>query len=222
MSRKIRIFLVEDHPAMLDGLRRLVSRCGEWELCGESRTVAETLELVPRLQPDVLVLDISLRDGTTLGIIPELLKVCHSLRILLFTMHDAPTYVIKAFRLGARGYVEKSCGSAEVLEAIRKMAGWRAHLSGGIAHGLFQRLPEALRHSDKMGLCATGRRIFYLLGESLTNAEIGERIGFTARSVSDWREQIMGRFSISDPVMFSREAVLWTEVMRVKNPGSGI
>src|SRR5437867_3048102 len=117
--KRARILVVDHHPVVRDGLMRLISRQSDLLCCGEAGTVAETQSAVAREKPDVVILDLRLRDGNVLDLIKMLKAQFPDLRILIFSQFEEPQYIERSLKAGALGYVVKDQPANEVLQAIR-------------------------------------------------------------------------------------------------------
>jgi DNA-binding NarL/FixJ family response regulator len=133
VSRKIRLFLVDDESIVRKGLQLLC--CGEPNLtvCGEAETEDDALEGIMALQPDLAIVDLSLRLGDGLALTKRLHKLCPALKILVFSMHNQVHFASAAFSAGAQGYIVKEEGTEKVLEAIQVVMDGGYYLSGQVA-----------------------------------------------------------------------------------------
>jgi DNA-binding NarL/FixJ family response regulator len=115
MSRLVRVLLADDHAVLRSGLRLLLTSQNEYEVVGEAASGNETLALAEQLQPDLVLLDLSMPALGGLDALPTLRKLAPSARILILTMHDDPQYLRQALKHGASGYVLKKAADAELL-----------------------------------------------------------------------------------------------------------
>jgi DNA-binding NarL/FixJ family response regulator len=128
-----RLFLVDDEPVVLRGLRMLFGQQPRLQVCGEAETEDEALEGILALRPDLAVVDLSLKEGDGLALIKQLHLLCPALKILVFSMHEQAHFVVTAFAAGAHGYVLKEEGTERVLEAIQVLMQGRCYLSEQLA-----------------------------------------------------------------------------------------
>ncbi len=118
---KARIFLVDDEPAVLRGLRALISQDSSLEVCGACQSAPEALAQISALKPDLAVVDLSLREGDGLELTSQLRQTCPALKIVVFSMHSQARYVHAAAAKGAQGYVFKDKGMDDLIPAIHKL-----------------------------------------------------------------------------------------------------
>ena len=131
-----RILLVDDHPLFLDGVRAALSRADDLVVVGEAHAVAGALVAARELRPDVVLLDLGLPDGSGIDATRAILAEAPSVRVLVMTMSAEDDAVVTAMRAGARGYVVKGSGRADLLQGIRTVAAGGAVFSPGVADRL--------------------------------------------------------------------------------------
>jgi DNA-binding NarL/FixJ family response regulator len=132
----IRILLVDDHPLFLDGVRAALSRADDLEVVGEAHDVAGALVAARELSPDIVLMDLGLPDGSGIDATRVILAEAPSVRVLVMTMSAEDDAVVTAMRAGARGYVVKGSGRADLLQGVRTVAAGGAVFSPGVADRL--------------------------------------------------------------------------------------
>ncbi|HVO32988.1 MAG TPA: response regulator transcription factor, partial [Elusimicrobiota bacterium] len=143
VASRARIFLVDDHPIVRQGLSRLINQESDLTICGEAQGISEALQRCAALKPDLAVVDISLEESNGL----DLIKICRArfpkLSVLVLSMHKEALYAERALRAGAKGYIMKQEAPEKVLLAIRKVLRGEIYLSDGMGNKLLQKLTEA-------------------------------------------------------------------------------
>ena len=135
-----RVLLVDDHPLFLDGVRAALAGESELEVVGAAEDRASALEQAALLQPDVVLMDLNLPDGSGIDATRDLLAARPTVRVLVMTMSADDDAVVAAMRAGARGYVVKGAGREELLQAVRTVAARGAVFSPGVADRLRAKL----------------------------------------------------------------------------------
>ena len=138
--RPHRVLIVDDHPIVREGLRALISQQPDLEVCGEAEGVATALELVETSEPDIAVIDISLKDGDGLELIRQIKQSHGSVRMLVSSMHEEGLYARRSLRAGALGYVSKENAARQIIDAIRRVLSGKIYLSDEISDQLLSRL----------------------------------------------------------------------------------
>lgn len=121
MQKKSRIILIEDHPLMRNGIRSIVSDSPDFEIVGEAGTLAEARERFKVIDPDLVLLDVSLPDGVGFDLIPEITSAHPNTRVVLLTMHKESPYLVKAIQDGAWGYVVKDMAPDRLVDTLRRV-----------------------------------------------------------------------------------------------------
>jgi two-component system response regulator NreC len=176
----VKIALADDHAVVRSGLKMLLESEPDLRVVGEAGALEEITDLVSRVDPDVLLLDLHMRGGASLDLIPE---VAERTRVLVLTMQDDPGYARTAMRGGARGYVLKEAEDSELLQAVRTVAGGGTYL----APELGGRLLAASADSE---LTEREREILRMIALGHTNAEMAERLYLSLRTVETHRANI--------------------------------
>lgn len=199
MSTPIRVFLVDDHTVVRSGLRLLLDGQADMLVVGEAATGAEAVDHASRLQPDVIVMDITLPDFDGVEAARRLRDRWPAARILALTMHSEDAYLVAFLEAGGMGYVRKSAADRDLVAAIRTLARGevflqpsgvqaivREHRQAGDAR--FTASPDIL--SDRE------RQVLELTAKGFTSREIGEQLMVSPRTVETYRERIMDKLGL--------------------------
>jgi len=184
----IRALLVNDHQIVRSGVRKVLEATGRIEVVGEAAGVAEALERAGLLRPDVVVLDLTLRDGSGLDAIAELRAA--GARVVILSMQDEPAYARKAFELGAQGYVVKDAADEELADAIDAVLGDRIYVHPALAARLVMGEPED-------DLTERERQILRLIALGYTNQEIAGQLFLSVRTIEAHRRHILDKLRLS-------------------------
>ena len=123
-----KIIVADDHPVVRQGLRRLLEAEPDFVIVGEVTNGLEVADLVERLQPEVLILDLVMPGLSGLAVLPKLQRASPDTHVLVFSMYAYESYVIEALRLGATGYVLKDSGAEEIIRAVREVSAGKRYL----------------------------------------------------------------------------------------------
>ena len=173
----IKVFLVDDHEVVRRGLAELLTSDPDLQVVGEAGTFTEALARIPAARPDVAVLDIRLPDGSGIDLCRELLATNDELRCLILTSFTDEQSMLDAIVAGASGYVVKDIRGMELAEAIKAVGSGKSLLDNRAAEVLMSRLRRDTEQDERLrDLSPTERTLLQLLGEGLTNREIGQRM----------------------------------------------
>jgi DNA-binding NarL/FixJ family response regulator len=198
---KARVFVVDDHPIVRQGLVQLLSQQGDLRVIGEGADVYESLRAIRATPPDLCLVDVTLKDGDGLELIKELKSGTPDVAILVLSMHDEQLYAERALRAGARGYVMKGEPPATLLDAIRRVLAGEVYVSPAMGSALLSRAlghraAEAGTRSSIERLTDRELEIFRLIGAGLTVREIAERLFLSGKTVEAHRENIKQKLGI--------------------------
>jgi DNA-binding NarL/FixJ family response regulator len=184
---KIDVFLLDDHEIVRRGVRELLEAEPDIVVIGEAGTAASALARIPALKPDVAVLDVRLPDGDGVMVCRELRSLMPDLACLMLTSFGDDEALFDAIMAGAAGYVLKQIRGTDLVGAIRTVASGRSLLDPDAARKVMARMREQASRSDPLaGLTGQERKILELIGEGLTNRQIGERMYLAEKTVKNY------------------------------------
>jgi DNA-binding NarL/FixJ family response regulator len=207
---RIRVVLTDDHPVVRQGVRRLLEGQSDLEVIAEESDGLETIELVARLKPDVLVLDLMLPGLSGLEVIRRLAKAEPATRILVLSMHANEAYAVEALRSGATGFAVKDASPEELVGAVRRVAAGRRYLSAALSERAIETYLEHAGVSPVdpyQTLTAREREVFQLAAEGWSNAQIADRLGISVRTAETHRMNLMRKLDIHNPMDLHRYAL---------------
>ena len=208
----IRVFLLDDHEVVRRGIRDLLETEGDIEVVGEASTAAEALARVPATKPDVAVLDVRLPDGDGVSVCRDLRSDFPDLACLMLTSFADDEALYDAILAGAAGYVLKQIRGTDLVGAVRTIASGRSLLDPEAASRVMRRMREQAQRSDPLsGLTDQERRILELIGEGLTNRQIGERMFLAEKTVKNYVSALLAKLGLERR---TQAAVLATKLER--------
>ena len=203
----IRVVLADDHTIVREGLKHLLSSTPDISVVGEAVDGFEALQRVRELDFDVLVLDLSMPGKSGMDLIRQARSERPGIRIVVLSMHQEHQYAVRAIRAGASGYLTKESASAQLVSAIRKVAGGGAFISAEVAERLAHEAhgvqPEAAhsRLSDREYEVLT----LLVAGESLT--AIGARLNLSVKTISTHKARLMQKIGVDNQADLIRYAI---------------
>jgi two-component system, NarL family, response regulator DevR len=206
----VRVFLVDDHEVVRRGVRDLLEVEGEFVVVGEAGSAAEALVRVPVVRPAVVVLDVRLPDGDGVEVCRELRSRLPGLACLMLTSFSDDEALFDAIVAGASGYVLKQVGGVDLVGAVRTVAAGGSLLDPRVTAAVMARLRGGGSGGDRLGgLTGQERRILELIGEGLTNRQIGERLFLAEKTVKNYVSSLLSKLGFERRV---QAAVLVSEL----------
>lgn len=197
-DRTIRVFLVDDHEIVRRGVGSLLDEEDGIEVVGEAGTAAQALARVPALAPDVVVLDVRLPDGDGVTVCREIRSLLPDTRMLMLTSYSDDEALYGAVMAGASGYILKQIHGTDLVGAVRTVADGRSLLDPESTSRMLKRLREdAVRKDPLSELTEQERRVLELIGEGLTNREIGARMYLAEKTVKNYVSRVLAKLGMA-------------------------
>ena len=186
-AQRIRVFLLDDHEIVRRGVRDMLEAEGDIEVIGEAGTASGALARIPALRPDVAVLDVRLPDGDGVTVCREIRSRMPEVACLMLTSFADDDALMDAVLAGASGYVLKQIRGTDLVGAVRTVATGQSMLDSRAASQLMARLRGQSERQDPLaGLTPQEKRILELIGEGLTNRQIGEHLFLAEKTVKNY------------------------------------
>lgn len=193
----IRVFLLDDHEVVRRGLADLIGLESDMEVVGEAGTAAEALNRIPAARPDVAVLDVRLPDGTGVDVCREIRSALPEIRALMLTSYADDEALFDAIMAGASGYVLKDIRGNDLLSAIRAVAAGKSLLDPAATQRVLERLRDGQSHDSRLDeLTEQEKKILDLIGEGLTNRQIGERMHLAEKTVKNYVSSLLAKLGM--------------------------
>ena len=219
VARKSRVFVVDDHPLVREGLTNLINGQDDLVVCGEAKNSAQAIDRIIKTQPDVALIDISLENESGLELVKQLAAQFPQVALIVLSMHDEGLYAERALRAGARGYVMKHETSSSVLASIRRVLGGGVYISERIVNKMARRLGsvgEPVARSPVERLSDRELEIFRLLGQGRTTSQIAGDLHLSLKTVQAYCARAKEKFGVTSLTELLRAAIQWDEASHVK------
>jgi DNA-binding NarL/FixJ family response regulator len=202
MGDKIRVVLADDHRMLREGIRALLEREDDIEVVGEAADGREAVRLATQLQPDVVVMDVSMPLLNGIEATRQIRRDYPQVRILTLTVHESEDYVAQLLAAGASGYIIKRAGGDELIGAIRAVQQGEAFLHPSIAKVVIQDYVRRLQAGEGLSaqevLTDREREVLQLIAEGYTNREIADLLHLSIKTVQNHRSNIMRKLDLHD------------------------
>ncbi|MBI4637219.1 MAG: response regulator transcription factor [Candidatus Rokubacteria bacterium] len=210
MLRRTTIIVADDHPVVREGVRTLLAREADLAVVGEEGDGLKVVELVERLRPNVLVLDLMLPGLNGLEVVRQVSKRSPHTRTVILSMHASEAYVLEALRNGAAAYVLKDSGGAELVKAVRDVVAGRRYLSAPLSDRAIDAYLERATNSPLdlyETLTTREREVLQLAAEGSSAAQIGARLSISARTAETHRANLMRKLGLQSQSELIRYAM---------------
>ncbi len=193
----IGVFLLDDHEVVRRGVRELLETEPDITVVGEASTAAEALARVPALRPQVAILDVRLPDGDGVSVCRELRSRMPELGCLMLTSFPDDDALFDAIMAGAAGYLLKQVRGTDIVTAVRTVAAGQSMLDAKATTQVMARLRAGTHHEDPLaGLTDQERRILHLIGEGMTNRQIGEQLFLAEKTVKNYVSSLLAKLGM--------------------------
>lgn len=215
------MLLVDDHAILREGIRYLLSASGEVEVIGEAQDGVEALDMVEKLKPDAVLMDIAMPRMNGIEATKELKKRHPDLPVLILSMYDSEEYVLPILRAGAAGYVLKRAAAQELVSALKAVTSGQVILHPDVARTVMDNLqgqenapgPAAAprgaseAQAQLAQLTEREREVLTLIAHGLTNQQIAERLFISIKTVQAHRANLMEKLDLHDAVELTKFAI---------------
>lgn len=211
-SPRCQVALVEDHPMFREHLSQLINRDLGMEVCGEADNIRDAMKLLKDKQPDIAIVDITLRGSSGLELLKDLKAQAIDLPVLVLSMHDEELYAERSLRAGARGYITKNEASSEVVKAIRKVVAGEVYVSKHMTAKLLERMTQKRSSTELQGLSSLADReleVFQLLGKGKSTHDIAVALNLGDSTVETYRARIKEKLQLRSAAELYLRAGQW-------------
>ena len=217
IARKSRIFIVDDHPLVREGLTNLINGQDDLIICGEAKNSAQAFDGIMKADPDVALIDISLENESGLELVKRLGSQFPQVALIVLSMHDETLFAERVLRAGARGYVMKHETSKSVLASIRRVLGGGVYVSERIVNRIARRagsVREPVASSPVERLSDRELEIFRLLGQGRTTSQIAADLNLSLKTVQAYCARAKEKFGVTSLTELLRAALRWDDTAR--------
>jgi DNA-binding NarL/FixJ family response regulator len=211
---KRKVFLVDDHPLVREWLTNLINQQPDLVVCGETESAPRAMQAIAAAQPDVAIVDISLKDSSGIELIKSLKQSHPDVAVLVLSMHDESLYAERALRAGAKGYVMKRETTKKVIDGIRQVLEGRLFVSDAMKEAMTVRLIEGNTETTRSPVEQLSDReleVFEMLGQGLGTRQIAEAMRISVKTVQAYCARMKEKLNVGSATKLLREAIRWNE-----------
>jgi DNA-binding NarL/FixJ family response regulator len=208
----VKILIVDDHPMMRDGLAAQISTEADLSVCGEAEDVNEALQKVGDLNPDLVIIDISLKTGHGIDLIKRISERYPKMKMLVNSMYDETVYADRALQAGALGYLSKQTAREKLVTAIRTVLQGRTYLSPEMTDHILKTRVGGMIQPGKSPVESLSNReleVLTLIGQGTTTGAIAKNLHLSVHTIDTYREKLKIKLNLQNSSELNRYAVQW-------------
>ncbi len=209
-----RIYIVDDHPLVRQGLAQIIEKEEDMEVCGEAENSPGAMKGVGETNPDVIIVDISLQGNNGLELIKNIKAVYENIPILVFSMHDETIYAQRALRAGAKAYVMKKEPSTKIVDAIHRITKGEIFVSPSVADQVLHQIvngPNNVSTSPIDRLTDRELEVVQLIGRGLSTREIAESLNLSVKTIESHRAHVKEKLNLRNATELVQFSVQWVD-----------
>jgi DNA-binding NarL/FixJ family response regulator len=196
-SDKLRVYLLDDHEIVRQGIRTFLEAAGDIEVIGESSSAVDATARIPALRPDVAILDARLPDGSGIEVCRTVRSVDPSINALILTSYDDDEALFSAIMAGAAGYVLKEVKSSDLLSAIRLVASGQSLIDPSLTARVLERVRNPVTIAPELAeLTEQEMKLLELIAEGMTNRQIGEQMFLAEKTVKNYVSSVLSKLGV--------------------------
>ena len=210
--KKTRIMIVDDHPIVREGYSRLIEREPNLHVCAEADSKVSALKQIMNDPPDLIIVDLSLKDGSGLELIKDVKSLQKQVKMLAVSMHDETLFAERCIRSGALGFVNKQQAPEQLIEAIYRVLQGKVFLSSAMTERMICRSVGSENFSDESPMASLSDReleVFEQIGLGETTRQIAEKLNLSPKTVETYRENIKHKLNLDNATELIRNAIQW-------------
>ena len=213
MTTPTRVFLVDDHELVRRGIATFLESAEGIQIVGEAATAAQALSRIRAVEPDVVLLDVRLPDGSGIDVCRDLRSSAPDLRCIILTAYNDDEAIVAAVVAGAVGYIRKDVAGTSLIDGVRAVAAGRSLLDQGLVRRVMARLRDARNGDPRLtGLSAREREVLTLIADGLTNRQIGAELSLAEKTVKNYVSSLLSKLGLRSRTQAA--------VLRLHPPGS--
>ena len=225
-KRKVRrVLIVDDHPIVRQGLRRVMENEEDLTVCGEAETARDARIAIKELVPDVMIADISLKQGDGIELVRDVRAHYPQLPILVLSMHDETIYAERMLSAGANGYIMKQAASEQFLVSLRRVLDGGIYVSEAVGNNMIQKFAAGGAYISANPIDRLSNRelqILHMIGKGMSTRETAHSLNLSVKTVESHRQRIKRKLNLTTGTQLVQYAVNWFTGREAATPGFGV
>ena len=210
---KNKIYILDDHPVVIEGLTKILDGQPDLEIVGSATDAPKAVAAIQKLKPDVVILDISLKDRSGVDLIKRIKTASGASKILVYSMHEENVYAERCLRAGAMGYLMKGESAERLLHGVRQIISGSFCFSANLLANIVSGGGPRTGSRGEPGRMLSDRQleVFEMVGRGFDSHEIGEKLGLSSKTVDAHKANIRQKLGLASARELLMEAVRWVE-----------
>jgi len=207
-----RVLIVDDHPIVRQGLRRVMENEDDLTVCGEAETARDARTAIKDLNPDVVIADISLKQGDGIELVRDVRAHHPQMPILVLSMHDETIYAERMLSAGANGYIMKQAASEQFLISLRRVLDGNIYVSEAVGNNMIQKFASGGSYLSANPIDRLSNRelqILHMIGKGMSTRETAQALNLSIKTVESHRQRIKRKLNLSTGTQLVQYAVNW-------------
>ena len=207
-----RILIVDDHPIVRQGLRRLMENEEDLSVCGEVETARDARTAIKDLNPDAVIVDISLKQGDGIELVRDVRAHYATLPMLVLSMHDEAIYAERMLSAGANGYIMKQAASEQFLASLRRVLDGGIYVSEAVGSNMIQKFASGGSYTSANPIDRLSNRelqILHMIGKGMSTRETANSLNLSIKTVESHRQRIKRKLNLNTGAQLVQYAVNW-------------
>jgi len=211
-KRKRRVLIVDDHPIVRQGLRRVMENEDDLVVCGEAESARDARTAIKELHPDVVIADISLKQGDGIELVRDVRAHHPTLPILVLSMHDETIYAERMLSAGANGYIMKQAASDQFLASVRRVLDGGIYVSEAVGTNMIQKFAAGGAYISANPIDRLSNRelqILHMIGKGMSTRETAQSLNLSIKTIESHRQRIKRKLNLATGTQLVQYAVNW-------------
>jgi DNA-binding NarL/FixJ family response regulator len=205
-----RVLIVDDHPIVRQGLKRMIEAEADMEVCGEAATEVQARRAIRELTPDIVIVDLALQEGDGLELVRDVHAHHPDVPMLVLSMHDETIYAERLLSEGASGYIMKQAAADQLLNALRTVLRGETYLSETLQTQLRSRAGHAVNEGNPVERLSNRElQVLNLVGRGVSSREIAAELGLSVKTVESHRQSIKRKLNLTTNSQLLQYAINW-------------
>lgn len=206
-----KVVIVDDHPIVREGFKKLVNAEADLQVAGTAETASEAKEIIREVNPDVAMLDLSLKESSGIELIKDILAIYPEMKILVVSLHDEDIYAERVLRAGAKGFIMKAEAVDDIITAVKKVSEGEIYLSDKMKSKMLEIMAGGAAATVNPVNILSDREfeVFEMIGRGMKTSQIAENLALSVKTIETYKSHLKIKLQLNNGVELIQRAVEW-------------